>query len=435
MAGGAPREALEDVQQADWSPDGSQLAVIRIANGRSRLEFPVDKVLYEADGWLSYARISPAGDQVAFFEHPVEGDNRGWVAVADLAGRVKRLTGEWSSAQGLAWSPDGKEVWFSASKQGEVYALYAVSRDGVERLLKNAPVDLVLHDVSRDGKLLMASGLESTDFTGLPPGAARERDFAWLDVGSVRDLSADGRTLVFTHFGGGSGPNYTVYLARTDGSPAVRLGEGNGWALSPDGQWVITQLFDPPGLTLLRTGAGSPKQLPRAQIAQYGLGASWLPDGKRILFLGQEAGRGMRCYVQEVEGGAPRAVTPEGVVGTVISPDGKYVIAAAPGQKRALYPIEGGGPIPIPGLEDQDQIIRWTADGRSLFIFQQSGLPIRLYRLDVESGRRELWRELMPSDPTGILHFVRVFVTPDGKSYVYSFTRSIFRLYLVEGLR
>ncbi len=434
MAGSAPREILEDVQQADWSPDGSQLAVIRIVNGRSRLEYPVDKVLYEADGWLSYARVSPTGDEVAFFEHPVDGDNRGWVMVVDRAGKAKKLSREWVSAQGLAWSPEGKEVWFSASKLGEAYAVYAVSREGVERLVKSAPVDLVLHDVSREGKLLVASGVESTDFAGQPPEAARERDFAWLDVGSLRDFSADGRTLVFTHFGGGSGSNYTVYLAKTDGSPAVRLGEGNGWGLSPDGQWVITQLFDPPTLTLLRTGAGSPRNLPRGQIAQYGLGASWLPDGKRVLFLGQEAGRALRCYVQDIEGGPPRAVTPEGVVGTVVSPDGKYVIAAAPGQKRALYPIEGGSPVPLPGLEDQDNIIRWAADGRSLFTFQQSGLPVRIYRLDVASGRRELWREVTPSDPTGILPFFKVFVAADGKAYVYSFTRSLFRLFLVEGL-
>jgi dipeptidyl aminopeptidase/acylaminoacyl peptidase len=132
LVGGAPREVLENVQWADWSADGSNLAVVRDLEGRNRLEFPIGKVLYETGGWIGHPRVSPKGDQIAFIEHPVQGDDKGSLMLIDASGKSRRLSGEWYTIQGLAWHPINNEIWFTASKSGVDRTLYAVTLDGKE---------------------------------------------------------------------------------------------------------------------------------------------------------------------------------------------------------------------------------------------------------------------------------------------------------------
>ncbi len=435
-AGGAPREMLEDVLEADWSPDGSQLAVVLHKGGLTRVEFPVGRLLHETAGWVSHARVSPKGDRVAFLDHPVQWDDRGHVTVVDLEGKKQVLTGEWGGAEGLAWAPGGGEVWFTASKAGEAQALYAVTLGKQERVVARAPVSLMIHDISRDGRVLVARGSETADFFALPPGELKERDVSWLDRGGVRDISADGRRFVFSQWGEGSGVNYAVYTRETDGSPAVRLGDGAAWALSPDGKKVLAILSSPPEVVLLPTGAGESRRLPRHGIERYGLGASWLPDGNSVLFIGLEPGRQSRCYVQAVEGDSPpRPVTPEGFTGHLVSPDGAYVVVTDPANNRVLYPLrEGEEPRAVLGLDAQDQVIRWAADGRSLYVYKPRELPVRVSRLDLTTGRKESLRDIMPTDPTGIVGPIRLYLTPDGRGHVYDLRRSLSSLYLAEGL-
>ncbi|MDQ5846226.1 MAG: hypothetical protein M3539_13130, partial [Acidobacteriota bacterium] len=233
-----------------------------------------------------------------------------------------------------------------------------------------------------------------------------------------------------------SGINYKVYLGKTDGSPAILLGDGYGFGLSPDGRWVVSILSSPPQLVLLPTGAGQPRRLERFQIEQYGYGASWLPDGKGIVFIGKEPGHFQRSYVQNVDGGPPRAVTPDGISGSLVSPDGKLVLAQDSTVRKvpSIYPLDGGDPRPVPGLTEGDRVLRWGIDGRSLFVCRYRELPVRVFKLDVNTGHKELWKELAPADPAGILGAINPQVTPDGKSYVYAFTRYLSDLYLVEGL-
>jgi Tol biopolymer transport system component len=435
LGGGTPREVLEDVQQADFAPDGTKLAVVRYVGGRNRLEYPIGHVLYETTGWISHPRVSPKGDQIAFMDHQLQWDNRGWVAVVDMTGKKTTLTGEWSGQEGVAWTPDGKEIWFTASRAGEATAVYAVTLSGRERVVARAPGFLVVHDISRDGRVLLSRGHISTGMIALPPDDARERDLSWLDFGSVRDLSADGKTFLFDQTGEGSGANYATYLRRTDGSPAVRLGDGSAAGLSPDWKWALTILHTPPQLILLPTGAGEAKNLERHSIEQYGGEASWFPDGKQVVFTGREPGRAMRCYVQDIDGGQPRAITPEGVTGTAVSPDGKFIVAGAEGQKKALYPVEGGGPQNISGLDDRDRIIRWSADGRSLFVYRYGEVPTKIYRLDLSTGRKEFFKEIVPSDPAGVVRPPSVFLTPDGKWCLYELTRFLSDLYVVGELK
>jgi eukaryotic-like serine/threonine-protein kinase len=442
LLGGAPREILDDVQEADWSPDGTNLAVGRYVKGKNQIEYPIGKVLYETNGWISHLRISPQGDRVAFMDHQVQWDNRGWVTVVDRAGKKTVLSGEWSGEEGLAWSPAGDEVWFTAVKGGGAYGLFAVTLSAQERLVARVPVDLMLHDISRDGRLLLTRFNDSDVIIGLPPGETKERDLSWLDQGEVYYLSSDGRTFLFTYEGEGGGINYSAYLRKTDGSPAVRLGEGVPCGLSPDGKWALSTLFTPPQIMLLPTGAGEAKRLERGAIEQYAYAtAGWFPDGKRVAFQAREPGHGWRYYIQDLEGGNPHPFTPEGITTGVsnamlISPDGKFVVAVDAEQKAFLYPVEGSlGPRPILGLDPEDVAIRWSADGRSLIVFRTEEMPIKVYRLDPSTGHKELLREITPANPAGIFWPNTISVTPDGKWYVYKLDRVLSDLYLVEGLK
>ena len=437
--GGAARDILEDVQEADWSPDGTKLAVVRWVNGRNQLEYPVGKVLYETAGYISHPRVSPKGDLVAFMDHQVQWDNRGWVAVVDLTGKKTVLSGEWAAEEGLAWSPAGDEVWFTADRAGEADALYAVTLSGRERLVVRMTSHLMLYDISRDGHVLITSFNDLTSIIGQPPGERKERDLSWLDRVFVTDLSPDGKAILFEYEGEGAGINYAAYLRKTDGSPAIRLGDGSSPRLSPDRKWALAILYTPPQMVLLPTGAGEARQLERGPIEQYGWGASWFPDGKRVVFPGREPGHDWRCYVQSIEGGLPRPITPEGTTGTFqgtfISPDGRLVIASDARHQRSFYPVEGGAPQPISHLESGDEIIGWSSDGRSLFLARTQEMPIKVYRFDAATGRKELLKEVMPADPAGIFWPNYIFMTPDGKGYVYSVRRMLSDLYVVEGLK
>ena len=313
IIGGTPREILEDVQEADWSPDGKDLAVVRWVDGKNRLEYPIGKVLYETSGYISYPRISPKGDRIAFMDHPLQWDNRGTVATVDLAGNKKALTDEMSGEEGLAWSSDGDEIWFSASKIGESNRFYSVTLAGKTREVFRAPADLVIHDVARDGRVLFTRFKLTADLTGLAPGETRERDLSWLDSGGLGAISPDGKSFVYTHWGEGSGIDYSVYLGKMDGSPPIRIGEGAGTGLSPDGKSVISLLLSSQQLLLLPTGAGEIRRLEKPAGIEMTGRKGWLPDGKAIIFFGHEAGRPNRAYLQQIDSGSVRPITPEGV--------------------------------------------------------------------------------------------------------------------------
>jgi Tol biopolymer transport system component len=438
LSGSAPRDLLEDVGHADWSPDGSAMAVVRAPQWRYRLEFPAGKVLYETTGWISYPRISPKGDAVAFLDHPLFGDDRGSVAIVDRSGTKKTLSTGWESAQGVSWSASGEEIWFTATPAGNSRALYAVTRLGRQRSVANTPAGMTLQDISRDGRVLFVESNARLGFLGLLPGETKERDLSGLEWSYGPILSKDGKTAVFTEQGQAGGPGYSVYLRKMDGSAPVRLGEGFAMALSPDGRWVLTSLIrsTPTQIVLLPTGAGEPKAFPKDEIehasGQFG---TFLPDGKRIVFVGHEPGRPSRVFVQDFAGGAARPVTPEGVVARLLSPDGASLVTKTP-EGLALTPLEGGPSRPIPGLKPGDRPLQFTADGRSLFLRSDAReFPARVFRLDVATGRREVWKELMPGDPAGITLLSPSAISEDGKTVLFSCFRSLSDLYLAEGLK
>ncbi len=440
LTGGAPREILEDVEQADWAPDGKSLAIVRFAGQRTRLEFPIGKSLYETTGNIAQVRVSPKGDLVAIVESmPVPGGTLGSsVAVVNLAGQRTTLSSGWVTIWGLAWTPRGDEIWFTAVEAGDAGNLMAVTPKGKHRLLARTAGGLVLHDISAGRALLDRYNLQ-IGMAGLVAGETQERELSWLDWSAPADLSADGKLLLFTESGKAVAMNPAVYLRKTDGSPAVRLGDGQAKALSPDARWALATLgTSPPQLVLLPTGAGTPRPLPRGAIARYGW-VSWFPDGRRILFLGAEPDHAARWYAQDVEGGHPQAVTPEGMqlvpLPHALSPDGKLFAAIDPQAKLSLYSVQGGAPRQIPGVSPGEVPIRWSKDARSLYVLRPGGLPARVYRLDISTGRRELWKEILPADRAGMREVWPVLMTPDAKSYVYGYSRYLTDLYLVDGLK
>jgi eukaryotic-like serine/threonine-protein kinase len=439
LSGSAPRDLLEDVGHASWSPDGSTFAVVRAPQWHYRLEFPAGKVLYETTGWISFPRVSPEGDTLAFLDHPLFGDDRGSVAILDRTGKKKILSTDWESVQGISWSPSAEEIWFTAAKAGDNRALYAVTLSGRQRLVATTPSGLTLQDISRDGRVLVTESNTRLGFLGLLPGETKERDLSGLEWSYNPLLSADGKTAVFSEQGEAGGPGYSVYLRKLDGSSPVRLGEGNPLALSPDGKWVLTCLMrsTPTQIVLLPTGAGEPRPFPKDEIEHFsGPFGAFFPDGKRILFVGHEPGRPPRVFIQDLAGGAAKPVTPEGVVAWLLSADSRSLVIQTP-EGLALMPPEGGPSRPIPGVAPGDRPLRFTADGRSLFLRTgaQRDLPARVFRLDVATGRREVWKELMPGDPAGITLLAPQDISEDGKTVLFVYGRSLADLYVAEGLK
>ena len=435
LSGGAPREILTNVNDADWSPDGKNLAVSHVVAGRDRIEYPIGNVLYENQGPIPplTLRISPKGDLIAFFEYDSSvGDFA--VTLLDTHGRKRTLSRGWRAEGGLAWSPDGSEIWYSGTKTGGEPDLRAVNMSGVERVVVEAPAWLVVQDMSRSGRVLATVEDSRVGILALARGASQERDLSWFEASRIDDISEDGRVILFVELSYGQGRNPAIYLRRTDGSPAVRLGDGNHPVLSPDGKLVACVVSDGPrtSLTLLPTGAGVARTIGSSEIHYERV--EWFPGGDKILFQGTEPNRRPRTYVQHVNGGNPVPLTSEGVSASHVSPDQKYVTVVAAG-KLSLLPIRGGDPKPIAVLEPGESVIRWSADGRSLFLRKSDGpASMEIERLDLATGRRQPWKQLQAPDSVGV-QIAQIVMTPDGKSYAYSFQRDTSTLYLAEGLR
>ena len=438
LNGGTPREVVEDVGSADWSPDGKALAAIHVVGGKYRVEYPIGKVLYQTDGFLSHLRISPRGDSVAVLEHPSRDSQRGTVCVVDKDGHKRNLTAEYSVVGGVLWGKDGNEIFFGGSTGPTARMIQTISAVNLSGRVRPAPWVPSLDDVSRDGRFLSHSSPTRSDVTGLPPGAARERNLSWLGTSEAADLSADGRTLLFSESGPAVGKSFATYRRKTDGADAAFLGEGKALALSPDEKWALAlQSIPTPHLVLLPMGAGDARSLPGGGIIQYHW-AFFFPDGRRIGFAAEEKNRPPRSYIQDLEGGAPRPFGEEGMRASLVSPDGKEIAGSTP-DGQFLYRTDGEGtPRPIAGTRPDDFLVQWAADGKSLFVRGAEERPLTLYRVNLSTGKRELWKELAPPETAGFLEYGSgpkgVRVTPDGRSYVYTYWSRLGGLVVIEGL-
>ncbi len=438
MLGAGPRQVADDVLAADWSPDGSGLAIVRWAGGRKRLEYPVGKVLAETEGWISHPRFSSDGTRLAFIDHPVDGDDRGSVALLDLQSDERRtLSGEWSGVQGLAWAPSGTEVFFSAYDGATPQSVYAVDLQGRRRQLLTAPTGLFLQDVARDGRLLVASQTRTIQILVQLEGNSQPRDLSWLSYSFAEDISADGRLILLECGGDSCGNTYTVLVRGTDGSPAVRLGEGSAQTLSPDGKFAAALVFGPhERLVLYPLGAGQPRTVELGQRAADLVG--WLPDGRGLVVLASEPGHGKRGYTVDLEAGSWHPFTPEGVSSVrrlPVAPAGDAAVMADSSGRLSLFPLDGGPARAVRGAEAGDEAIRFSVDGRALYVTRRE-VPLRIFKIDLASGRRELWRELPAPDPAGLqASWPAAVISADGRSVVGTYTRRLNKLYVVSGVR
>jgi len=433
LSGGAPREILGNVIDADWSPNGNELAVCHIAAGKSRIEYPIGTVLDESDGRPPInLRVSPRGDLLAFFEY--DRTVADWaLTTLDLHGKKRILSRGWTAINGLAWSPQGDELWYAGAKIGSELSLHSIKISGADRLIATEPVSIGIQDVSRDGRALLSVEDSRVGIMGLAPGAQQERDLSWFEASRIYDISNDGKTVLFVEMSYGAPRNTAVYLRNTDGSPAVRLADCNKPRLSPDGLWVACIASDGPrsAIHIVPTGAGSTRVI--ADPAMRYDAVEWFPDGHRILFHGNQGNQPARAFMADLNGGAPVAVTADGSDASFVSPDQKHVIGNA-GGKLSLLTI--GGPVtPLADLEPGESVVRWSADGRYLFLQKlQPPALLKVNRLEVATRQKTLWKELRTPDMVGT-QIMNVVLTPDGNSYAYSYKRGISTLYLSEGLK
>jgi eukaryotic-like serine/threonine-protein kinase len=439
LAGGAaPRPILDDVEAADFAPDGRSLAVVRTVEGRCRLEFPIGKILYTTVGWISHPRVSPKGDTIAFIDHAFPNDDRGTVSIVATDGTKRRaLTDEFESVEGIAWNRNGDDIWFSAHRSGApARSLNTVSIRGYVRLIATNAGWLWLHDVARDGRMLVSQqDMRAGIMASVPnvPSEAHERDLSWHDYSVVRDLSADGKTVLFSESGEAGGPLFGVYIRSIDGSPAVRLGDGTSESLSPDGKWVLSipRNRKAPQIMMLPTGVGQARAITNDALSHRN--ARWFPDGKHILFQGNEPGHAPRLWMQSVDGGPPRAVTPENVGGTLVTPDNSRVLGRAPDRHFYFFPVSSGGPpVAVPALLPSDVPIRFATDGQSVFVTTFARIPAPLTKVNLATGERTLQRTIQPADGAGLINVGPAFVTPDGSTVVYSYARLLSSVYLAS---
>jgi eukaryotic-like serine/threonine-protein kinase len=436
LSGGAPRELLRDVSLAEWDPDGRDLAVVRRANGRLRLEYPIGKTLYEPAGNVGSMRFLPTGSLVLLEGTPTEA-RPFVVSLVDPQGHRRVLSAGWQQYWELGgWCEKTREIWFAAARGGEDYALHAVDLSSRVRLVARVLGDFFVRDVDAQGRVLVNRGSARATTMALVPGETRERDVSSLEYSTVADLSADGRTLLLDELSGVSGRG-AVYLKRTDGSPGVRLGDGEPNALSPDGRWALATPASGrlDHLLLLPTGVGEPRELRHPSIQTF-IGATFCPDGKRLIVAAGPEPRRARLYAWDPDSGVPRPIsTEEEWGGFVVSPDSRWVAAQGLASGLMLVPIEGGEARPVPGREEGDGPRRWSPDSRWLFVQRIAVQPPRVDRIDVRTGERHLWKEIMPADLTGVMRIGFVIPTPDGRGYAYDYFAALQSLYLAEGLR
>jgi eukaryotic-like serine/threonine-protein kinase len=435
LAGGSPRTLAEHVAQADWHPDGKRLVISVTSPDGPRLEFPPGHVIYQQKaGWFGHPRFSPDGSMIAFENHVIAGNDDGEVDLIDLSGN-RSVIFRSTSVEGLAWSPDGKELWFAATKNaGWADTIYAVRPGGKERVVLTSP-SIRLYDISKDGLVLLSHETWRGQLMGLFPGDKSEHLYSWSDATSPTALSADGRLISFYE----SGDLYSIahdvqaFYRPTDGSPAVRLGVGTT-AISPDGKWVLlgSNHNDPKlPLQLQPLGPGQPRDLPTSGLVAFDW-LRWSDDGREIAYEAQTAQGDWNAYRQVVASGPPILLMANGRDShPALSPDGKMVALRKDGGGIVLCSADGSQPVALKGASDAEYPVRFAAGGKSLLVVEPTGHELVLTLIDVASGRRQPWKRIASESRTAPLFAA----TPDLKYYAYPFPRFSSVLYTVENLR
>ncbi len=441
LSGSAPRELLENVVDADWSPGGNELAVIDRtvdrADNKWRLQYPIGKVLLEGEGWMSDMRVSPDGKEVALFRHPPNPDDRGDLVVVDRSGQLRTVSAGWESLEGLAWAPSGKEIWFSAAESGEQWCIHAVTLSGKQRTVYCGTAATRIVDIAASGRALVSTEEARGTMEMLEHGTNQERDLSWLSYSYGPRLSRDGSEVLFTDLSEESGNDYSVYVRKSDGSPAVRLtGGGYGTDISPDGKWAIVLLPDDPAhrLQIVPVGPGQARALHWEGMQPRW--AQWFPDGHRILLIASQSGGAEAVYLTDVDGSTPKQLAPGDAPWGAISPDGQSFISMVDLRGPfVIRSVSDGSSRPIPGIQAGEAPFGW-ADSKHVFVKATTATGQNIYKVDIESGRRELWQTITPKDATGLRPMnAPIAITPDGRWMAFGWRTQLGQLYSSDNLK
>jgi Tol biopolymer transport system component len=435
LAGGSPRTLAEHVAQADWHPDGKRIVVSVASPDGPRLEFPPGHVIYQQKaGWFGHPRFSPEGNMIAFENHSIAGNDDGQVELLDMNGKHTVLFKS-SSVEGLAWSPDGKELWFAATETGGwADTIYAIRPGGKPRVVLTSP-SIRLYDISKDGLVLLSHESWRRQLIGLFPGDKSDHPYSWNDDTQPTAITTDGRLISFYESGElyAIARDYQSYYRPTDGSPAVRLGIGAP-AISPDGKWVVlgsNQSNSKRPLQLQPLGPGEPRDLSTPGLIAFNR-VRWSDDNRQIVYEAQTDQGGWNAYRQMIANGPPillmsniRDSYP------ALSPDGKMAALRKEHDGIYLCSTDGGQAVKLKAASDEEFPIRFAEGGKSLLVADPTGRELVLTLVDLASRRRQLWKRL-DSESRADQLFV---ATPDLKYYAYPFPRYSSVLYTVENLR
>ena len=438
MNGGAPVLVDRNIMSADWSADGTTLALVRAVDGVNQLEFPPGHVLYRTPGWMGSVRISPKNDAIAFLEYPLRHDDAGRLAMVDTHGGHRALTEQWTSASGVAWHPSTGEIWFTASRESAARSLFAVAPNGRLRLISKLAGAATLRDIAPDGRVLISREDRRLEMAAQLPGESAERDISWLDWSRAVDISQDGSLVLFDESGIASGGKYVSYLYRAADRNVLRIGEGLAMAFSPDATAaLLLGADDRTRLRLVPISGGA-----ASEIGPCGLEYQWakfFPDGKALVALANEPGQRLRLYRIPLQGAhTPVAISPPAAVRNIaVSPDGAQIAALDSTGKLVIYAADRLAPsrtIPAP---DPLAPILWATPS-SLYVQRQrtfDEIPALVFQLDPNTGERREWKQFMPRDPVGINAVTRILIARNEKSYVYSSRRVLSALLAVDGWR
>ena len=438
MLGSAPRVMVEHVREADWNPEGSDLAIVRRMAGFERLEYPVGKVLYQTSGFITHLRFSPTGERIAFADHPVYADDAGAVSMVDLDGHRTVLSEGWLSVHGLAWTRDGTQVWFAANKGAAVSGdgVYSVTPTGRLRAVLVGPSRYNVLDISSDGRVLIGHERDERIVEALMAGSPVPIDVGLRSNSSSLWVSEDGTSLAIADQ---STSSYEAYLLKAGATTPVHLGPGMATAVSPDGRWALGLPVEGYPIFVHPTGPGESRMLPNPDRIVYNL-VRW-QDATHVVGFGQRSGERSRGYVQDITGGPPRSFTPEGMTAALvrwwalpIAPDGTRVVGADEHGTPVIYRIDGSAAEPIAGLAAGDVPVQWTPDGRGLIVAHGEGLPWVVERLDLSTGTRTPATTIRAHDPAGLRQSM-LAISRDAKYYVHSYSRTLSDLLVVNGLK
>jgi eukaryotic-like serine/threonine-protein kinase len=436
LGGSGPREMLDNVYDADWSPDGKELAVIHRSGKMWNLEYPIGKILVSTENWISDIRVAPDGKQVAYFQHPLSSkDDRGVVALVDREGKQKVISGEWEALEGMAWVPDGKEVWYGAAEAGDQFCVRASNGTGAERNVYCGTSGTRVHDISPSRRALVSADVAVISIAAVEHGSQEEHDLVSLGFVIQTKVTPDGAEVVTTDASVRGGKQYSVNVQKRDGGSSVKIAEGGyGTDVSNDGKYVLVDMPGQEKLQVVPVGAGESRTLTWEgfQIAT----ANWFPDSQHILLFASPPGQPLGLYMTDRQGAAPRMLMKEAPAWADVMPDGENLLVVGRDGTLVQRSIKDGSEKKLTALQEGETPLDWAKEPMHLFTEMIGATGVTVNKLDLTSGRRDVWFEFKPRNQDGILlDVISASITPDGRWMMFNYAVPVGQFYVSETLR